>query len=137
MASDDQVTRFIGNGKPWPEDTVEVRVSAALDPIPLGQLGAVRWFIADDPAERVGLFVATRKEDGVEIGYWVSPRHWGRGIAGVMVDQALAKIPELFGTSSLIARVDPGNTASVRILSRRGFTPGTHENGLDQYILSI
>lgn len=131
------MTRFIGDGKPWPEDTVEARVSAALDPIPLEQLGAVRWFIADDAAERVGLFVATRKEDGFKIGYWVSPKHWGRGIASAMVDQALTTIPELFGTSSFIARVDPGNAASVRILSRRGFTLGTHENGLDQYILSI
>jgi ribosomal-protein-alanine N-acetyltransferase len=84
-----------------------------------------------------GLVVSTRKEDGVGIGYWVSPKHWGKGVAGAMVDEAITAIPELFDVNTLIARMDPDNVASARLLSRRGFTPCASKESLDRYIRDI
>ncbi|MHA7278194.1 hypothetical protein ACX80H_00375 [Arthrobacter sp. MDT2-2] len=49
-----------------------------------------------------------------------------------VVEEAGIVIPELFGMSTLIARVDPGNVPSARILVRRGFIRGASEAGLDQ-----
>lgn len=135
MASDERVTRFVGDGQPWDQQTIQDRIRAALQQDPLGTVGSSRWFLATEATEPVGIVVSTRKEEGAEIGYWVSPDHWGRGIAGAMVDSALAVIPEVYGTQKLIARVDPANAASAKLLTRRGFKLETHHAGLDLYTL--
>lgn len=135
MARDVRVTHFIGDGQPWQDEMIDTRVRAALELMPLDQPGAVRWFTAEVSNTPVGLVVSTRNDDGIEIGYWVASDHWGKGIAGAMVDQAIVSIPELFGVSDLTARVDQGNLASARILSRRGFTLSMQESGLDHYKL--
>ncbi|PQZ93707.1 hypothetical protein CQ018_08610 [Arthrobacter sp. MYb227] len=135
MATDKRVTRFIGDGKSWDEQTIQERVRAALQQDPFDAVGSSRWFLATEANEPVGIIVSTRKEDGIEIGYWVSPIHWGRGVAGVMVDGALATIPQAYGTKKLIARVDPANTASAKLLIRRGFILETNHEGLDHNAL--
>ena len=71
----------------------------------------------------------------MEVGYWVSPEHWGRGVAGAMVDRAVATVPEIYGQVRLIARVDPANAASARVLTRRGFELEASQDGLDRYVL--
>ncbi len=136
MANDERVTRFIGDGHPWDQQTIQARVHAALQQDPLNDVGASRWFLATEANEPVGIVVSTCKESGVEIGYWVSPDHWGRGIAGAMVDGALVTIPEVYGTRKLIARVDPANAASAKLLTRRGFKLETGHEGLDNYTLA-
>lgn len=40
---------------------------------------------------------------GHEIGYRVSPEHWGKGIAQAMITEAVTRIPGLFGVRSLVA----------------------------------
>lgn len=136
MAMDERVTRFIGDGQPWEPRTIEDRVQAALQHDTLDTVGASRWFLATETNEPVGVVVSTRKESGVEIGYWVSPSHWGRGIAGAMLDSALATIPAVYATSTLIARVDPANAASTKLLTRRGFELDHRHEGLEHYMLS-
>lgn len=136
MASDERVTRFIGDGQPWEQQTIQARVSAALRQDPLDIVGATRWYLATEANESVGIVVSSRKDDGVEVGYWVSPEHWGRGIAGAMVDGALATIPEVYGTRQLVARVDPANAASAKLLTRRGFQLRSNHDGLDLYCLA-
>ncbi|WP_162253983.1 GNAT family N-acetyltransferase [Janibacter sp. Soil728] len=109
MASDERVTRFIGDGQPWDQQTIQDRIDAALHQDPLDIVGASRWFLATEANGPVGIVVSSRKDEGIEIGYWVSPDHWGRGIAGAMVDGALATIPDVYGTKQLVARVDPAS----------------------------
>ena len=53
-----------------------------------------------------------------------------------MVDGALVTIPEVYGTRKLIARVDPANAASAKLLTRRGFKLETGNEGLDNYTLA-
>lgn len=56
-----------------------------------------------------------------EVGYILHPDHWGQGLAAEAVG---ASIEHVFATSSLdelIADVDPGNAASIRLLERLGF----------------
>ncbi|WP_343317353.1 GNAT family N-acetyltransferase [Arthrobacter sp. TMP15] len=136
MASDERVTRFIGDGQPWEQQTIQDRVSAALRQDLLDIVGATRWYLATEANESVGIVVSSRKDDGVEVGYWVSPENWGRGIAGAMVDGALASIPKDYGTSQLIARVDQANAASAKLLTRRGFQLSSNHDGLNLYTLA-
>ena len=135
MASDERVTRYIGDGQPWDEQTIQERIRAALQGDPLDQVGASRWFLATEAHAPVGIVVSSRKDAGIEVGYWVSPDHWGRGIAGAMLDAALASIPDIYGSRNLLARVDPANAASAKLLTRRGFQLDTHHEGLDHYTL--
>ena len=134
LASDERVTRFVGDGLSWGFDMIATRVRIALDETPEDTVGAVRWFLAVDDREPVGLLVSTRREPGVEIGYWVSPEHWGRGVAGAIVEQALTVVPEVFDSERLTAQVDPENAASIRVLTRRGFHFASTAAGLDQYV---
>lgn len=39
MASDERVTRFVGDGQPWTEQTITERVRAALEQDPLDSVG--------------------------------------------------------------------------------------------------
>lgn len=134
MASDERVTRFVGDGTPWSAEAVDARIREALRMVPVKQPGSVRWFTAESASGQVGLLVSTRKTDSVEIGYWVDPEHWGKGIAGTILDQTVTLIPEAFGVSTLTAKVSADNVASIRALNRHGFRLLSQEDGLDQYI---
>ena len=50
-----------------------------------------------------------------------------------MVDLAVREFPGIFRTTRLTARVQPGNTVSAGILSRRGFSLDAVEDGLGRY----
>ncbi|MGO2052099.1 GNAT family N-acetyltransferase [Glutamicibacter sp. 287] len=137
LASDERVTRYIGDGSVWDDQTIGERIQLALSALPLATVGATRWFVAIAAGHPAGLVVATRKPEGVELGYWVSPGYWGQGIAGAMVNNAIGLIPELFQVRRLIARVDPANVASAKLLARRGFTGRSSTDGLDHYELKL
>lgn len=64
----------------------------------------------------------------------MSPEHWGRGVAGAIVEQALTVVPEVFDSERLTALVNPENAASIRVLNRRGFHFASTAAGLDQYV---
>ncbi|MDN5879749.1 MAG: GNAT family N-acetyltransferase [Arthrobacter sp.] len=123
LAGDPRVTRYVGNGEPWSPGYTGRRVRDALGGLPGGDPGAVRWFIGLEDGHRVGLFVSSRRGPAVEIGYWVHPGSWGRGIAGWMLGAALDPIRSVFGGRALLGRVLPGNEASIRVLESHGFRP--------------
>lgn len=136
MASDEQVTRFIGYGKPWDRETIKTCVQGVLQPDPIDDAGASRWFVAMEATQAVGIIFSTRQEDSVEIGYWVSSDQWGRGVAGGMLDCALTMIPKAYNLTKLTARVAPANAVSARLLTRRGFILETSDEQLDHFTLN-
>lgn len=133
LAQDERVTRFVGDGRPWTPDRIDERGQLALREDPMDQLGAARWFIAEENGRPVGLLVSSRVQDSIEIGYWVAPRHWGRGVAGAMLDRAVETLPGLYAINRLSARVSPSNHASARALTRRSFNHVGRHDGLDIY----
>lgn len=137
MATDPRVTKYVGDGSIWDQATIAEKTTNALRDAPLHEEGAARWFVALHEDQPVGIFVSTRREPGVEIGYWVPPEHWGQGIAGAMVDAGLGTIPALYDSDNVVARVDPDNAASARVLTRRGFRATGCENGLDRYTREV
>ncbi|MBT2504274.1 GNAT family N-acetyltransferase [Curtobacterium sp. ISL-83] len=133
MARDERVTRFVGDGQPWGDEEINERTQLALRQDPADQLGAVRWFVAEEEGQAVGLFVSTRREHAIEVGYRVAPKHWRRGVAGAMIDRALEVLPGVYETPQLSARVSPNNIFSARVLTRRFFEYQGRLNGLDLY----
>lgn len=136
LATDERVTRFVGDGRPWDSVLIAARVDSALAGLPAEHPEAKRWFIADLDGEPAGLVVSSRNKGTVEIGYWLAPGHWGKGLAGRMVAQAIPAVWDAYGPVPLSARVDPENQASARILKRHGFhADGATPEGLDVYRL--
>ena len=56
-----------------------------------------------------------------DIGYILHPDYWGRGLATEALTAAIDHIFAVQTFDRLTADVDPGNTASIRLLERLGF----------------
>ena len=69
---------------------------------------------------RIGCHGGPDEDGEVEVGYYVCPAWRGRGVAGQIVDAFLTWLAEQ-GVRAVTASVGPDNTASVRLLERRGF----------------
>ena len=83
------------------------------------------WLIQEkDRAELVGTAgLRPLEELGLEIFYSLAPGSWGRGYATeaarAVVEHALVRL----GLPEVLAEVDEGNTASIRVIERLGLTP--------------
>jgi len=62
-----------------------------------------------------------------EIGFWLLPEHWGKGIIGQVMPDALTYGFKELDLHRIEAVVEAGNDASGRVLRRHGFT---HEGAL-------
>jgi len=74
-----------------------------------------------------------------ELVYFLQRTRWGRGLGGRVVDLLLDEARRL-ALPIVIATVDARNTASLRILAKRGFVndlPLSRELGADAYRLEL
>ncbi|MGV8875174.1 MAG: GNAT family N-acetyltransferase [Rhodococcus sp. (in: high G+C Gram-positive bacteria)] len=119
MASDAQVVRWVGDGKPWSRAYFDQRFAKALSATGSHEPDRPRWFIGTTgDSQPVGLLSLIRRSDHLEVGYWVHPDHWGHGCAGELMmhaQQYAAGLP-------MSAQVYRANAASRRVLERAGFT---------------
>ncbi|MDR4533316.1 GNAT family N-acetyltransferase [Glutamicibacter sp. PS] len=128
LASDARVTAFVGDGQPWSEEFTMKRLNQAV------QDEHIYWLLALVNRIPIGLFVASDTGSGVEIGYWVRPENWGQGVAGRMLNAGLPLVADRFPETDLLARVHEQNTASLKLLERRGFRRGHTD---DQRIMTL
>jgi len=56
-----------------------------------------------------------------EVGYMLLPEHWGKGFASGMVE-GMIRLAREKQVRELIGIVDPENPASIRVLTKLGFT---------------
>nr|WP_314140773.1 GNAT family N-acetyltransferase [uncultured Rhodococcus sp.] len=118
MASDPEVVRWVGDGKPWDRDYFDDRFSRALNAEDNRMPDVQRWFIGtEEDRHPVGLLSLIRRSDHIEVGYWVHPALWGRGYAGQLLELARDHREGL----PMAAQVYPANSASRRVLERAGF----------------
>lgn len=82
------------------------------------------WMIELKDGTHVGelCFKGITEEGFAEIGYGIAEAHQGRGYATEAVTAAVAWALEQNTISRVTAEVDKGNTASVRVLEKAGFT---------------
>jgi len=71
-----------------------------------------------------GFYRANAEE--AEIGYTVVPQHQGRGIATEVVRSLVEYIFRETSTHRIVAKTDPENIASIKVLERIGFEKVSH-----------
>ena len=127
--------RFIGEGTPWPpERAAEVAEHAAEHwrehgfgwrVATLGETGAAVGLIALSLAGADSGIGA----DEYEIGWWLHPSVWRRGLAregaAAVRDEAFARL----GAPGIAARVSPRNDASLAVAAGIGMTRGDDSTG--------
>ena len=88
--------------------------------------------VGGEAAGNVGSWTA---EDGRRfVGYWLGRPYWARGVG----TRALGLFLDLERVRPLYADPFSGNTASVRLLERHGFTrAGTVRHGEDEHLLLV
>lgn len=91
------------------------------------------WLVTHDGDDVVGDVCLQPSPDppgGIEIGWHLARKHWGRGYA---TEGALPLLPHAWslGADEVIATIVPMNTASVAVAERIGMTrlPGTVPRG--------
>ncbi|GLY77595.1 N-acetyltransferase [Actinoallomurus iriomotensis] len=125
LASDERVTRFIGDGRPWSRERVAERHREHLEHWARHGYGwrAIHHdgdFAGVAALNRLGSLVPGIEESALEIGWWIDPRWWGRGFA---TEAALALRDEAFadlGAERIAARYQPANTGSERVMIKIG-----------------
>jgi RimJ/RimL family protein N-acetyltransferase len=129
LAALPQVMRHIGTGDTWTAEQAAEHHERALAHWRSHQFG---WRAAIERASgrSVGLIALNRAEgvaglahDDVEIGWWLDPAVWGKGYASegarAILDEAFTRL----GAPSVVARVQPENSASLRLAAALGLTP--------------
>jgi RimJ/RimL family protein N-acetyltransferase len=128
LSSDPRVVRHIGLGRPWPPQLAEDVFESQLGRWAEHGFG---WRAAQNASrELVGLVSLNFLEEGAagldpgeyEIGWWLKPSAWGRGLA---VEGARSVLDESFGrlgAPSVVARIQPSNERSIRTARALGMS---------------
>ncbi|QVQ50035.1 GNAT family N-acetyltransferase [Spiractinospora alimapuensis] len=127
LSADPQVVRFVLNGQTWSREFATRRHQAHIDHWARHGFGW-RGMLERGSGEFLGVAAINLllaplpgvDPEALEIGWWISPRAWGRGIATeaatAIRDAAFTELD----ANTLVARVQPVNTGSVRVASKIG-----------------
>lgn len=129
LATDIRVTRHVGTGVWTPGYTVRRHVRALRHWADHG----FGWRAVHDRRDRsfLGLVslihpaspVAEVPEPMLEIGWWVAPHAWGRGIATEAASAVLAEAFDRLDAAAVVARFHIANIASARVTAKLGLVP--------------
>ena len=119
--SDEQVVRNLATA-PWPYRLRDAEAFLAQPRDP--RLPSFLIFERTDAAPRLlgSCGLGRRPSGGVELGYWVARRYWGRGVA-TEASLALLDIARTLKLPRLQASHFLDNPASGRVLEKLGFEP--------------
>ncbi len=123
IARDPEVMRFIAEGKPWPDSKIGwfMGKQAALQET----LGFCNWKITDRTSRELLGFcgIAPLASVGeIEIGWWLKPAHWQKGIAFEAAERVVSAAFEDHSIHRIVARAYRSNTRSVALMERLGMT---------------
>ncbi len=145
-AGDPRVMRYIGDGSLW--DLAGCAERDAIQRERWERLGwGWRFAVERTTGDVVGLAAAQpttparfdQISDGEhEVGWWVDPAHWGRGVAVEMGQGLLDEAFDRLGVPYAVAVIQPENLASLGVARKLGFAMvGTayDANGQDVSVL--
>ncbi len=121
IAADPEVTRYIHDGRPWPDERARRFVERQISLY--NERGFCLWKLV--PKEGGGLIgfcgLQPLPEMGeIEIGWWLARAWWGRGLATEAARVALRDGFARVGLPRIVAIAQPANTASIGIMLKLG-----------------
>jgi RimJ/RimL family protein N-acetyltransferase len=121
------VTRFIADGKPWSAARAQI---VAADKREHWSRHGFGWRAAIEratgqpvgvmSANRVGANTAGVDPEDHEIGWWLDPVAWGRGLAGEGAAALCEELFEVVAAANVVARIQPANAASIAVAETIG-----------------
>jgi RimJ/RimL family protein N-acetyltransferase len=149
LSGDARITRYLGDGLPWDRERAVAKHGELLAHWREHGFGWRGIFDTDaDDGHLIGIAslnrlpvpVAGIEEPAIEIGWWVDPLHWGKGIA---TEAATALRDEAFtdhGAARLVAFYQPANEASGNVMRKIGMrhhadTIGRNGEAVRVYVL--
>lgn len=121
IARDPQVMRFIAEGAPWPDSRIGwfMGKQSALQET----LGFCNWKLTDRVSrELIGFcgLAPLQQIDEIEIGWWLKPGYWKKGLALEAAECVVSAAFEEHGISRIVARAYRDNKSSVVLMERLG-----------------
>lgn len=94
--------------------------------------GTGRWWAICDPKDTVfmgavGFSGLVKEHRRCDLGYWLLPEHWGKGIVSEALTPVLDHVFQTLRLHRVTAEVETENPASARVLVKHGFV---HEGTL-------
>jgi RimJ/RimL family protein N-acetyltransferase len=121
LAQDPRVMRYITGGVPWSEEKIRHFVERQVSLY--AERGFCRWRLLDRAnGEFIGFCGVGFWGENLlpEIGWWLAPGHWGRGLATEAARCALRDIFERCGLPHIWSVAQVENTASRRVMEKIG-----------------
>lgn len=136
LTGDERVMRYIGPGRVWTRAEAIDRFHAAADH---WRTQAFGWRSVVDKVTRewIGLIALNRlgpgirgvDEDEIEVGWWLVPTAWRRGIATEGARAACAEAFMCVGVTPAVPRCRPANQRSLAVMERIGIRRGSRPSG--------
>jgi len=123
IARDRQVMRFIANGEPWPD--ARIGWFMGRQSVLQETLGFCNWKLTDrSSGDLVGFcgLAPLSLVGEIEIGWWLKPAHWGKGLASEAADRVVHAAFEQHAIHRIVARAYRANTRSIALMERLGMT---------------
>jgi len=132
MTRDPEVMRFVHGGTPYSE--TEIEEFLARQARQESEFGVCMGAMVEKSSGRVvgiaGIQPLGTTGD-LEIGWWVARDLWGHGFATEAGAAAMRHVFQTLGRSRVVAIIDPGNDASVRVAARIGMRYDRRATGAD------
>lgn len=123
IAQDPKVMRYVNNGEPWSD--AKVREFIARQMRHIAHNNFCFWKIQHKPDGLLiglcglqALHLGCRWE--VEIGWWLTPRYWGRGLASEAASAVMRAARKRVRRDRIVAIAVAQNCASRRIMQKIG-----------------
>lgn len=121
IARDPEVMRYINGGIPWDDEQVKEFIDRQVRHF--DQYSFCLWRLSELVEPTVIGFCGLQPLVGtpdIEIGWWLAPRHWGKGLATEAAKCVLADGFERCGLERVVAIARPDNAASRRVMLKLG-----------------
>ena len=125
LATDPLVMRYINTGVPWKDEQIDEFLQRQMRWQAMHRYSMWKLLSKPDGA-LIGICgiqpVTLEGRDEVEIGWWLTPAEWGKGLATEAATAALRFAFDNAGLNRIIAIAQPANRASTRVMEKLGMT---------------
>lgn len=121
IARDPAVMRYIADGAPWPDSRIGWFMG--LQRAHQHHLGYCCWKLVEKTTgDLIGFcgIAPVFSLDETEIGWWLKPSHWRRGLAFEAAACVAEAASDAHGLERLVARAYEDNHPSVRVIEKLG-----------------